>query len=270
MKRLILIFILLLSCVYFTGCSRVDTGDIGIGKGSFSGKIESDYYDQGFYFTPLTSLTRVDATEVRIEFNDLTPKDSNNIKFRDVDLTIPFKIKKEKAIEFYKKTKEIDVVQQNNDKKTRVLGYRKVKNKLKSVIVKSFAKYKYQDFISDRTELEETIKKLSQKAVDNIIPDTFIIGDVDTTTINLDESVEMALQDKALIAMKKKLLIDRKDLMLKEMEIQDLELSKLKQNAKNAGISLKDLMDYCIRQERNSVLSELAKSNSNTQIQIRQ
>lgn len=267
MKKLLIlssIMIILSSC----GFHKVETGEIAIKTGSFSGKIESTYATQGLYFAPLTDHLIVDATDVRFEFNDLTPKDSNNIKFRDVDLTIPIKLNPKKAVEFYIKTKEVDVLKQN-EVSTNVLGYRKITNKLNSVIIKAFSKFEYQLFINNRDLLENEIRKLAQEAVDFIEPETFIVGTVDTTTINLDPEVELALQDKAIIGMKQKLMLDREVLLMKELALQEKELTQLKVIASKSGISVESLMNYRIQNEKNSVLSKLAKSNANVQVQVK-
>ena len=260
---------IMLSLLFLTACGKgVETGDIAITSGVFSKKIDSEYKGPGWHLGPLTNFLIVDATEVRIEFENLTPKDANNIKFRDVDITVAFKINREKAVEFYKATKEVDSVKQN-DGYTNVLGYKKMKNKLKSVIIKSFAKHPYQKFMRNREILENEIRILGQAAAEEIYPEAFVVGQVDTTTINLDEQVERALQDKAIISMKKKLILDREELMLKEVELQKKELETLKKVAQSAGISLESLLEYNVKREKNSVMSELAKSNSNIQVQVK-
>ena len=150
------------------------------------------------------------------------------------------------------------------------MGYTKIKNKLNSVIIKAFSKYQYQEFINNREILEKEIQKLAQEAVDSISSETFIVGIVDTTTINLDPEVELALQNKAIIGMKQKLMLDREQLLLKELALQEKELFLLKSIASKSGISVESLMNYRIQNEKNSVLNEFAKTKSNVQIQIKE
>ena len=135
MKHIFTIFLLTLltSC----GFKSVDQGNVAIVVDTFSKDIHSDLEDSGWKIDPFTSYYEVEATDIRVQVDDLQPKDKKGMKFEDVDLTVTVRLNKENAVKFYKETKEIDC----NDDHDCFLGYTKISQIIKSTTIKAFQKF---------------------------------------------------------------------------------------------------------------------------------
>ena len=258
MKHIFTIFLLTLltSC----GFRSVDQGNVAIVVDSFSKDIHSDLEASGFRFDPFTRYYEVDATDVRVQVDDLQPKDKKGMKFEDVDLTVTVRLNKENAVKFYKETKEIN---------GEILGHDKISQIIKSTTIKAFQKFAYHEFVDDRSVLEKEIETSVKKGIAKLMYGVYDVVDVDTKTINLMPEIEKSFQNRSLVAQKLALVKSKEELIIRELDVKRKEMNKLKEIAEQAGITVKELMDYQIQQERNEVLSDITKSSgSNVLLQV--
>jgi len=245
--------VLMTSC----GIKSVDNGNIAIVIDTFSQNVHDNPITSGLSFVPFTDTVEVDATDVRLELENLQPKDKKGMKFEDVDLTITIRLVKDKAVTLYKETKEVNYVEHNG---TNVLGYEKMKQNAIAVVTKAFLSFEYQDFMNSRESLNTKIQELLQEEVNGLMYGAYEVKDVKTIKTNLMPDIEKSFQNRSLVAQKELLVKSKERLMLKEMELKEKEMNKLHKIAKQVGLKVKDLMDYQVQMDRNEVLSDMSKN----------
>lgn len=141
------------------GFKSVDNGDVAIVVDSFSKNVHQKLEQSGLHFSPFTDYLDIDSTDVRIQINDLQPKDKNGMKFKDVDMTVTLRLIQEKAVLAYVETKEI-VPRKGASP---VLGLGKLEQIIQSATMKAFQEFEYQEFVNDRSVLEDAIEKRISK-----------------------------------------------------------------------------------------------------------
>lgn len=254
----IILFLMLLTGFVSCGFHSVDNGSVAIVVDTFSKNVHDELATSGLTFKPFTSFNEVDATDIRVEVNNLQPKDKKGMKFEDVDLTVTVRLIREKVVELYKETKEINYIEENE---SYVLGYNKLEQIVNSATIKAFQEFTYQEFVDERSLLEKRIEEKIVNGVSKLMYGAYEIVDVDTKTINLMPEIEKSFQNRSLVAQKLSLVKSKEELMLKELEVKQKEMERLNQIANKVGVTIKELMDYQIQQERNEVLSDLTKSS---------
>lgn len=265
MKLLLLLLTIIALVLTSCGFHSVDNGNIAIVVDSFSKNVHNNVASSGLNFKPFTSFHEVDATDVRVEMIDLQPKDKKGMKFEDVDMTVTVRLVQDKAVKLYQETKEIDPVSHNDSS---VLGYNKLQQLIKSVVIKSFQTFGYQEFMDDRDKLESKIKSMIEDEIEVLMYGAYTVKSVNTTTINLMSDIEKSFQNRSLVAQKERLVAIKERLMLKELGLKEKEMDRLGEIAKKVGISVKDLMDYKIQNDRNEVLSDLSKGSTSVMLQV--
>lgn len=262
MKLLKLCLLLsLVSC----GFKSVENGNVAVVIDTFSKNVHEELATSGLQFKPLTNFVEVDATDVRVEMHDLQPKDKKGMKFEDVDLTVTVRLNKANAVTLYKETKEVTQVDHNG---SQVLGYGKLVQVIKSSTMKAFQDFEYQEFMDDRTVLEKKIEEKVVQEIEKVMYNAYEVKDVASKTINLMPEIEKSFQNRSLVAQKRLLVKSEEQLMLERLEVEQKEMKKLREIAKMAGISVKELMDYKIAKERNEVLSDLSSGNTKVLVNL--
>jgi len=257
--------ILLLTMTFFLsscGFKRVDNGNVAIVVDSFSQNVHQKLEDSGLHFDPFTNYLEVDATDVRIQVNDLQPKDKKGMKFQDVDVTVTARLVKDNAVKSYVETKE--VVPRDNG--SPVLGLGKLEQIVQSATIKAFQEFEYQEFVDDRSVLENAIEKRITQGIQKLMYNAYEVKDVDTKTINLMPAIEKAFQSRSLVAQQLLLIESKRNLMIQELDVQKTEMNKLKEIAQSSGIKLSELLKYNVAKERNQVLGDLSKGGSCTSV----
>ena len=257
--------ILLLSLLgILVSCSRVGTGEIGIVL-DWSKQVKSDPVVNSLEFHFLDDLIIVDSTQVRVPIKDVKAKDVDGILFQDIDAQITYNVTPQGAVNFYKQTKEVDRVDGVS-----AVGFRVVGKEAKNALVKTFTEFKANQVNAEKSLVEERLSKLPSDELNKRYPDTFVIVDVNIDSAQLDLNVEKVLQSQALLDSEKRTMQSKTELQTKQSELLDKELTDMKNTANKTGVTILELMKYKNDKERNRVLSEMARNNQNTQVQIKE
>lgn len=254
------LLLLLLSLSFIScGLKNVENGNIAIVVDSFSKNVHDEVATSGLQLSLFTTYHEVDATDIRVEIQNLQPKDGKGMKFENVDLTTTVRIVRKNAVTLYKETKEINYVDHNENY---VLGYSKLEQIIRSSTMSAFQSLEYQDFMGDRSVLELRIKKEIENNIEKLMYSAYTVKGVSTKTLNLMPAIEASFQNRSLVVQKELLVKSEERLMLKKLEVEEKEMIKLKDIAQKSGITVQELIDYKINKERNEVLSDLAKGDS--------
>lgn len=248
-------------------CSRVGTGEIGIVLG-WDKQVKTDPVVNSIEMHVLDDLIIIDGTQVRVPVENVKAKDIDGILFVDIDAQITYNITPQGAVDFFKLTKEIDSTQEVGGDQT--VGFRVVGKESKNALVKAFTQFKANQVNTEKNLVEAKLLEILSAELERRYPKTFVVVDVNIDAAQLDPNVEKVLQSQALLDSEKRTMQSKTELQIKQSELIDREIMDIKATAAKAGISVSELMKYKNEKERNRVLSEMARNNSNTQVQIKE
>lgn len=263
--KYVLILCLLLPSI--TACSRVGTGEVGILL-DFSRQVQPMPVVNEWEVHILDTLHVVDASQVRVPVSDVRAKDVDGILFQDIDAQVTYNLVPTGAPKFYELTKEIDQPKETGYEPT--LGFRVVGKEARNALIKTFSLFKASQVNTDKALLEKKLAELLTEELTLRYPNTFVITDVNIDSAQLDPNVEKVLQSQALIDSERRTIESRLQLQKKQSELLDQELIEIRSTAAKVGISVAELLKYKNEKERNRVLSEMARNNTNTQVQVRE
>ena len=100
MKRILTLGILV-GAVLMTGCTRIETGEVGLRVG-FDKQVKSDELLPGsFNQTIIGDVLTFPVKEVAIKMEDLTPQAKDNSTMKDFDMTVIYNINQSQVAEIY-------------------------------------------------------------------------------------------------------------------------------------------------------------------------
>ena len=101
MKKAIKTAMLFCVTLALTACGfgSVETGQVGVVT-SFNGKTSAEEIGPGMYFQPFAKVRHFTVKETSVPIQNLTPKASDNLKMKDVDVTIFYTVDPNKVAEF--------------------------------------------------------------------------------------------------------------------------------------------------------------------------
>jgi hypothetical protein len=255
---------IILGFIFTMSCSRVHQGEAGIIT-SISGKISDELQTTGFVLTILDSMQTIDLTQNIIRANNITARDADSIPLQELDVNLTFNTSSDKVIDFYKKTKSITKIKDENGDNNYVLGYKILEDMLVNEIQKSIAKFKSKDITGNRPAIEAEIKESLQKMVNDRYGEVFHIVNLNLNTIKLNPDIEKSLQLIQVTRNQQLEVQAQKDQVQMRKELLDAEMNVKISIAKKAGLSVKDYLDYEIKRDFNKALD---KSN-NIQVQVK-
>lgn len=262
MKNLLVVILMGIMSI---SCTRIDQGEGGIVTG-FGGSISEELRSTGFEVVFWDSMEVIDLTQNIIRAENITARDSDSIPLQELDVNMTFNTNPDKVVDFYKKTKSIAKIQNENGHNYKVLGYNILQDMLVNEIQKSIAKFKSKDITSNRVSIEEEIKTSLQKMVNERYGDVFIIVNLNLNTVKLNPDIEKSLQLIQVTRNQQLEVQAQKDQVEMRKELLDAEMNSKATVAKKYGLTVKDYLEYEIKKDFNKVLE---KNGNNLQLHIK-
>lgn len=243
-----------------SACTVVSQGEAGIVT-EVDGEISNTLRTQGFEIVVLDSMQKIDLTQNTLRINNITARDSDSIPLKELDVNLTFNTNAEKVIEFYKKTRSITEVKDDNGHDDHILGYTNLRDMLINEIQKSIAKFKSKDITSNRESIEAEIKESLQKMSNERYGEIFVIVNLNLNTVKLNDDIEKSLQAIQVTRNQQlEIQAQREQVELKK-ELLNSELKAKADAVSKYGISMKDYLAYEVKRDFN-------KAISNTQVQV--
>lgn len=253
----------LLLLASLVSCSRVDQGEVGIVK-SFSGEVSNDVRTTGFEVVVLDSMETIDITQNVVSVNDAIVRDLDGITLSEFDANITFDTNPAGVIEFYKKTRSITEVKDQNGDYDNVLGYTIIKLELINQLQETVAKFKSKDITSNRSKIEQAVRADLQETLNARFGNVFTIVDVKVNKILLDPSIEKSLQ-LVQITRNQQLEVEAQMEQVKmKKDLMAADLGAKAEVAGRYGISMKEYLDYEVRRDFNKAIEK----STGTQIHL--
>jgi hypothetical protein len=188
MKRILTLSILA-AAVLATGCTRIETGEVGLRRGFDKQVSGQELLPGSFNQTIIGEVLTFPIKDVSVKVEDMTPLAKDNSTMKDFDALVVYNINQANVSDLYNtKNKSFHAVH-NGDV---YLMYNYVFNATRNAIYKAARKYEALDMADNRQLMEADIREIviktlaeekldgminiSQVLIRNIVPADIVVG----------------------------------------------------------------------------------------------
>lgn len=185
MKRSIIAAVVL--GVLATGCTRIETGEVGLRRG-FDKQVKTEELLPGsFNQTIIGEVITFPVKEIAVKVDDLTPLARDNSTMKDFDLIVTYNINPAQVAEIYNEKNKSFHAQHNGDT---YLMFNYIFNAARNATYKAARKYDALDMADNRATMEVQIKEqIQQTLADEKLDGAITIGQVLIRQITPADSV---------------------------------------------------------------------------------
>ena len=175
MKRIFTLSVLA-AAVLATGCTRIETGEVGLRVG-FDKQVKTEELLPGsFNQTLIGDVLTFPTKEISVKVEDMTPLAKDNSTMKDFDALITYNINQAQVAEIYNTKNKSFHAKHDGDV---YLMYNYIHNATRNAIYKSARKYEALDMADNRQVMETEIKEQIIKTLaDEKLDGTITIGQV--------------------------------------------------------------------------------------------
>ena len=161
MKRIATLGILA-AAVLATGCTRIETGEVGLRVG-FDKQVKTDELLPGsFNQTIIGDVLTFPVKDVNVKLDDMTPIAKHNSTMKDFDAIIIYNLNQSQVAELYNSKSKAFHVKHDGDT---YLMFNYIYNATRNAIYKEARKYEALDMADNRQQMEVAIKEQVQKTL---------------------------------------------------------------------------------------------------------
>jgi len=161
MKRIATLGILA-AAVLATGCTRIETGEVGLRVG-FDKQVKTDELLPGsFNQTIIGDVLTFPVKDVNVKLDDMTPIAKDNSTMKDFDAIIIYNLNQSQVAELYNSKSKAFHVKHDGDT---YLMFNYIYNATRNAIYKEARKYEALDMADNRQQMEVAIKEQVQKTL---------------------------------------------------------------------------------------------------------
>jgi hypothetical protein len=161
MKRIVTMSILA-AAVLATGCTRIETGEVGLRVG-FDKQVKNEELLPGsFNQIIIGDVLTFPVKEVAVKVDDITPQAKDNSTMKDFDLTIIYNINPSQIAELYNSKNKSFHANHNGDT---YLMYNYIFNAARNATYKAARKYEALDMGDNRTAIEQEVRETITKTL---------------------------------------------------------------------------------------------------------
>ena len=212
-----------------TGCTRIETGEVGVRVG-FDKQVKSGELLPGsFNQTIIGDVLTFPVKDVNVVLNDMTPVAKDNSTMKDLDAVVVYNINPDQVAELYSTKNKSFHAESKGD--TYVM-YNYVVQNARNAIYKAARKYEALDMADNREAMErmiqeEIIKNLAEEKLDGSI------------TIN-QVLIRNVVPADSVVASANELVRSKNELKQKEIEVQTAkkEAERMAALANNSASSI--------------------------------
>ena len=184
----------ILFAALMTGCTQIDTGNIGVEK--TLGQVNKETMHPGVYFTLFKSVTEVSTKELPLAFEDMKPQTSDKITLADLDVDIYMQIDPGKAVDIMTRWPG-DVTHERGDDGERI-GMNYVKRQAREAIYTAVSKRSSATIHTERSELAaEVVKALQTDLDESAGKGWFFVRSANVRNLVTDPALEEAIKQAA-------------------------------------------------------------------------
>lgn len=176
MKNVLKISALVAAVSLATGCTRIETGEVGLRRG-FDKQVKTEELLPGsFNQTIIGEVLTFPVKEISVKVEDMTPLAKDNSTMKDFDALVTYNINQQQVAEIYNAKNKSFHAEHNGDV---YLMYNYIFNATRNAIYKSARKYEALDMADNRQAMEGEIKEqIIRTLADEKLDGTIVIGQV--------------------------------------------------------------------------------------------
>jgi regulator of protease activity HflC (stomatin/prohibitin superfamily) len=229
MKSVLKISALVAAAVLATGCTRIETGEVGVRVG-FDKQVKSGELLPGsFNQTLIGDVLTFPVKDVNVVLNDMTPVAKDNSTMKDLDAVVVYNINPDQVAELYSTKNKSFHAEAKGD--TYVM-YNYVVQNARNAIYKAARKYEALDMADNREAMErqiqeEIIKNLAEEKLDGSITISQVL-------------IRNVVPADSVVASANELVRSKNELKQKEIEVQTAkkEAERMAALANNSASSI--------------------------------
>ena len=227
MKRIFTLSILA-AAILATGCTRIETGEVGVRVG-FDKQVQSGELLPGsFNQTLIGDVLTFPIKDVNVQLNDMTPVAKDNSTMKDFDAVVVYNINPQQVAELYSTKNKAFHAEFRGD--TYVM-YNYIVQNARNAIYKAARKYEALDLADSRSDMEkfiqdEIVRNLAEEKLDGTIMISQVLI---RNVVPADSVVESA---NALVRSKNEL--KQKEVEVKTAEAESRRMAALANNSSSS------------------------------------
>ena len=161
MKRFLTLGILV-GAVLMTGCTRIETGEVGLRVG-FDKQVKNEELLPGSFNQVLVGdVLTFPVKDVNVKLDDMTPIAKDNSTMKDYDAIVIYSLNQSQVAELYNTKSKAFHVKHDGDT---YLMFNYIYNAARNAIYKEARKYEALDMADNRQQMETAIKEQIQKTL---------------------------------------------------------------------------------------------------------
>jgi len=177
-----------------TGCSQIDTGNIGVE--STMGQVKKETMPPGVYFTLFKKVTEVSAKELLLQMDDMKPQTSDKITLQDLDVDIYVQIDPAKAADIMTRWPG-DITHVKGEDGARV-GINYVTRQSREAIYNAVSKRGSATVHTERSEIAaEIVKSLQADLDESAGKGWFFVRSANVRNLVTDPALEASIKESA-------------------------------------------------------------------------
>ena len=207
MKKILMV-LALAGVVTLTGCSRVETGHVGI-RTTFNGSIEPEELGVGFHQTIIGSVHTYVANEITWKIDNLTPQTKDRSNLEDLDIAYTYSVNPHSIADLVVKYKGRDAEDEHGDRYPLALY---VENVVKTAVTDVVSKYDALEANEKREEIRQKVRTQAEAMFkEDGLAEAVQIHQVFVKNLQLS---------KAIMQSANQVIISQNELKTKDFEVQ--------------------------------------------------
>jgi len=228
MKRIFTLSILA-AAVLAAGCTRIETGEVGVRVGFDKQVQPGELLPGSFNQTIIGEVLTFPIKDVNVQLNDMTPVAKDNSTMKDFDAVVVYNINPQQVAELYSTKNKAFHAEFKGD--TYVM-YNYIVQNARNAIYKAARKYEALDMADARSDMENYIKdEIVRNLAEEKLDGTIMISQV---------LIRNVLPADAVVESANALVRSKNELKQKEVEVQtaQAESRRMAALANNSGASI--------------------------------
>jgi hypothetical protein len=159
MKRIFTLSILA-AAVLATGCTRIETGEVGVRVGFDKQVQQGELLPGSFNQVLVGDVLTFPIKDVNVKLEDMTPVAKDNSTMKDFDAVVIYNINQAQVAELYSQKSQAFHARQNGDI---YLMYNYIVQTTRNAIYKEARKYEALDMADNRQAMEQSYQRADPK-----------------------------------------------------------------------------------------------------------
>jgi len=167
---------LIAAAVLATGCTRIETGEVGVRVGFDKQVKPGELLPGSFNQVLIGDVLTFPVKDVNVKLDDMTPVAKDNSTMKDFDAVIIYNINQAQVAELYSQKSQAFHAKHNGDI---YLMYNYIVQTARNAIYKEARKYEALDMADNRAQMEQAVKEQIQKSLaEEKLDGSLVIGQV--------------------------------------------------------------------------------------------